>query len=416
MQKNEQASTSLNSPTPKFHNNETEEAVLTGLIQKQNERHELLSELSEEDFFDEKNKNIFNAIFELSQNEDRIDLLSIQNKTGVKFSELSNLVDKYFDIYSIKSHVEALKGYSDLRFLVSSLSSANRADSSEARKKLIELSTSIIKRVRDNEKEKTKISDIVHEINEEQQLNAKAVKENGLIGMSSGYQAIDNAISGLRAPLYYVIKADTSVGKSALLLSMVSTVLNQGKRVLLFSLEMSKFQNVSRLIGMRAGLDPLEIEKGAYMNTEEELEEKAKLFEQDLVIYEHKRSASEIVMAAHAENSAKKVDLVAIDYLQNISIPETRYEAYTQASNEIQKMCKDLNVPVLLASQVNTEGQTRGSGDVKNHANFVIHLKKSDELGAVAGERIMDIEKNRHGMVEYGVKLQFKPGGKIVEI
>ncbi|MHC1728044.1 MAG: DnaB-like helicase C-terminal domain-containing protein [Syntrophobacteraceae bacterium] len=375
-----------------------------------------ISDISEECFWEHDNSRIFRVIKQLVTQGKEPSVIAVHNEDGsIAATLLTELVMESY-ISNIDQYLGTLQEYADIRWTLSRISGVQEKLATAKAKELIaQLSTDLIGRLRDNENETTEIKGMMGEFENEQIENAKAVEAGGLIGISFGFPILDNLISGIRAPHYIVAKAGPNVGKTAFVLSVVNHALYENKRVVLFSLEMSKFQNISRLIGMRTTLPPLEIEKGSFKNTEVEIGAKASLYQQDLTIYAEKFYIDDIVVAAHAEHSVRPIDLLVIDYIQNIAITDSRYEAYTMASQKIQQLAKRLNVPILAASQINTTGAARGSGDIDNHADFIVRLSKKEENGnVVAGELLMEVTKNRHGMIDTAF-LKFSDGGELIQ-
>ena len=306
-----------------------------------------------------------------------------------------------------------MKSYSDIRWFLSTLETTkNKIDRNENIGILLAgLATDITERIRNGETENNKVKDLMQDFEKMQQTNYESVKNGGLIGFSFGYKFLDEAISGIRPPHYIVVKAGTNIGKSAFALNITSEALNQGKKVVLFSLEMSKNQNIARIIAMRTNKPPLEVESGNYILSTEEIDEKARIYDQRLTIYENKLTINDIIMTAQAENAEEKVDLFVIDYLQNIAIQGNRYDSFTDSSQKIQHLCKRLNTPFLVASQINKEGEARGSGDIDNHSDFAVSLTQGEQYGFVE----LMITKNRHGS-KGSTELKYSNGGKLEEI
>ena len=120
------------------------------------------------------------------------------------------------------------------------------------------------------------------------------------------------------------------------------------------------------------------------------------------------------------------VKLVVIDYLQLIpfNTAHSKAEAVSDMSHKIKQMALDLNISVVLLSQVNREGSKsqglelyhlRDSGDIENDADVIILMwpygadlhdsKRSDASGTYALMQYK-LAKNREG--ERDLKGQFK--------
>jgi len=108
------------------------------------------------------------------------------------------------------------------------------------------------------------------------------------------------------------------------------------------------------------------------------------------------------------------VDLFVIDYIQHIKTKnsKSRYDTYTDASNELQNMAVRLNVPIVELSQIDNLSArlketkviaTKGSGDVAGDAQSVILMQDDDERTKCYNEKLklkavnFIIQKNTHG-------------------
>ena len=367
-----------------------------------------ISELKDDYFFGDNELKTFKAIRKLYSSGSDVNLVSVKEEAKVKSTFLTECMK---DICFNPDHsIKQLKKYADKRWMLARL---NRTTELLEEKNpdilMSELSTELVGRVRETDSEKTGIKDLITTFEDYQSENYKSVEKGGLIGVPFGFECLDSVISGIRPGHYIVVKAGTSTGKSAFSLNLVSNVLKEGKKVLLFSLEMSQDQNIARILGIRTNFNALDIESGRHKDSELEIEEKTKLYDQKLKIIESKRSIDEILTAIRAEHVMEKVDLVVIDYIQNIALDGDRYESYTNASNKIQTLGKVLKVPIIVCSQVNKLGDARGSGDIDNHADFSIFLEKGEGDGIVE----LQVTKNRHGMLN-GCKLKFKVGGELI--
>ncbi len=391
---------------------ENEKMVIGHLIENGNKPEviSLISKINIDYFFSDLTLKAFKSIKDILSEGGEVNLLTVREKSRLKATFLTECCSLFCS--DLRYQIKQLKKYADRRwFLQQTGRSVEQIEDKKPEILMSELSSNLINRIRETDDDKTDIKDLMSDFEDYQIENKKSVDNDGLIGFSFGFTILDNIISGIRKGHYIVIKAGTSTGKSNFALNVLSQALNENKRVLLFSLEMSQEQNIARIIGIRATLNPTEIEEGHFKDEVVELNQKEKLYNQDLNIIENKRSIDEILTTIRAEHSLKKVDLVVIDYIQNITLEGDRYESYTNASNKIQSLASLLKIPVIVCSQINNQGDTRGSGDIDNHADFAIKLEKTEEAGIIE----MIVTKNRHGMLA-GCKLKFQEGGNLIEI
>lgn len=391
---------------------DTEKTVIGHLLLNGNKPEviNLISEIKPDYFFSDLTLRAFKVIRDLISEGGEVSILTVREKSKLPATFLTECSSLFCS--DLKYQITQLKRYADKRWLIQKL---NRGVESIEDKKpdilMAEISTDLTNRIRETDDDKTDIKDLISEFEEYQETNKLSVEKGGLIGFSFGFPILDQVISGIRPGHYIVVKAGTSTGKSNFALNVVSQALNQNKRVLLFSLEMSQEQNIARILGIRTNIKPTEIESGVFKDQDFELNAKEKLYNQKLNIIEQKRGIDEILTTIRAENVLKKIDLVVIDYIQNIALDGDRYESYTNASNKIQTIASLLKTPIIVCSQINKMGDTRGTGDIDNHADFAIKLEKTEEVGVIE----MLVTKNRHGMLTGG-RLKFEDGGNLIEI
>lgn len=397
-------------------NDVIEKALINLLIFHPKETKIYIPEIQEDYFFNPTYSKIFNTIKELVNEGSAVDPLVIKNKTK---ANLSDILSDCPMLSNIKHYIDTLKDYADRRWFVQNYFQATQ-DQGLARETMSKLSSDIISRIRATDREKPDVKSIAFEYEKYQLENQEHLKSgNKYIGLESGFKTIDNAINGIRKGHYWIINAYNNTGKSYFLLNVANRLLNNGKRVLYFSLEMSRVQTFARMLGIETGIDPTALERGEFL--EQELNAKAKLYEQDLSIYTQKRLINDIVVTIYAEQSVKPIDCVMIDYIQKIQgDPKfSRYERYTTTSDTIQKLSQELQIPFLVASQIDNQSAksksteivaTKGSGDIANDVDFAVLLQKNEE------ENLVDciIQKNRHGMKD-GCKIKFSEGGSMYE-
>lgn len=406
-------------PIGKYENKEAEQAVLSLLIINHSQTKIHIPDIHDDYFFTESYRKIFKTIKLLTENGETVDVITIKKKTETEV--LTDVVSCTSSISNLKSYIKILKDHADRRWFIQS---CNRATETKAETQQImgKLSTDIINRLRDRDREKTDMRSITKEFEKYQADNKKHIESgNEFIGMPSGFPVIDRAINGIRAGHYWIVNAYNNIGKSYFLLNVANRLLDIDKRILYFSLEMSRVQNYARLLGLKTKIEPTLIERGDNIN-KEELEAKANLYEKDLVLYTQKRSINDIVVTVYAEHSIKPIDCIMIDYIQKIQSDkqETRYERYTHSSDMLQKISQELQIPVLVASQIDNQSarsrstdiiSTKGSGDIANDVDFALLLQKSeDNLDTID----CYIQKNRHGS-KGGCQIKFYDGGNMYE-
>ena len=263
--------------------------------------------------------------------------------------------------------------------------------------------------------------------------NPKALK-----GISTGFTVLDSVTNGLQKGSLIIIGARPSVGKSSLAMNIVlNAALNekQKTKVAVFSMEMSKTELTNRAICSVARVSLSRAAHGEL--TPEEWtrlwDANAKLQKADIYLDDSAGiTAAEIMRKCMRLKRERGLDLVMIDYLGLMAAPngngrESRQEQVAANSRMMKMMAKELEIPVLLLSQLNrridrTEknendepvlSDLRESGAIEQDADIVMFIHKpKTETQSEQGEHNRDYEakiiiaKNRSGPTPY-FKLQF---------
>jgi len=252
-------------------------------------------------------------------------------------------------------------------------------------------------------------------------------------GISTGLVDLDRRISGLNDSDLIIVAGRPGMGKSSLAMNIgVEAAKHSGKSVAVFSLEMSKAQLGMRLVATEALMDNKKLANGRITGEEEwgrvalavaELSQ-AKMYLDD--------DASLSVAEINAK--CRRIDdlgLIIIDYLQLMTSAggppknnENRQQIVSDMSRALKLMAKELNVPVICASQLSRANESRSagqrrpmlsdlreSGAIEQDADIVMFIHREsyyedDTENPNVAECI--VAKNRHG--ETGtVMMEWRP-------
>jgi replicative DNA helicase len=193
-----------------------------------------------------------------------------------------------------------------------------------------------------------------------------------------------------------------------------------GKTVLFFSLEMSAKELVNRILSAEARVEKMKLDKGDldesdWMSVEEA---KVKLANGTFLIDSNpKTSVSRIrSVASRQKLRPEGLDMIIVDYLQLMEAGAgglknaSRENVVSEMSRGIKLLAKELDVPVILLSQLNrkseerTDGRPlvsdlRESGSLEQDADMVllIHRPESSDQNNRPGEADLIIGKHRGG-------------------
>lgn len=198
----------------------------------------------------------------------------------------------------------------------------------------------------------------------------------GLIGLSTGYTKLDEAIDGLRDGHIWILGGYTNAGKSTSALNIVSNLIKENKRVVFYSLEMSANDIISKLLGIM-----LKVHGGSLLKGKEhqDLENSLlKIIDSNLSIHTDKFELQDIIFSMTKEKLSG-ADLFVVDFVQNVTLKGSKgeYETTTTTAIDFQRTARKLCTPTILLSQISNDG-------AKNQIDGVMYFKGSGALGAVA--------------------------------
>ncbi len=235
-------------------------------------------------------------------------------------------------------------------------------------------------------------------------------------GTKSGYKDLDNIITGLNKSDLIIIAARPGVGKSSFAFNIAANVCRSSaeKEVVLFSLEMSKEQIVTRMLSSESLVNSEHLMKGIISS-----EEWVKLAEgagrlSKMNMYLDDTAGQTVTQMKAKLRRLKNLNLVIIDYLQLMSSGrkiDNRVNEVSEITRQLKLMAKELNVPVVLLSQLSRGVEARSdkrpvlsdlrdSGSIEQDADIVMFLYRDGYYNKENPDQTLAeciVSKNRHG-------------------
>jgi replicative DNA helicase len=236
-------------------------------------------------------------------------------------------------------------------------------------------------------------------------------------GVPCGFYDLDAMTGGFQRSDLIIVAGRPSMGKTALAVQFGFKIAKKGLPVAVFSLEMSKGQLVQRLLAGEAKIESTRLRSGNIQQDEWEplTEAISKLAELPIFIDDTSNpTVNEIKKKAQklqAENDGK-LGLILIDYLQLMDGgSENRVQELSRITRGLKGMAKDLNVPVIVLSQLNrsVEQRTnkrpmmsdlRESGSTEQDADLIMMIYRDDYYNpnsSEAGVAEIILTKHRNG-------------------
>ncbi|RCL38754.1 MAG: replicative DNA helicase [SAR86 cluster bacterium] len=416
-------------------NIEAEQAVLGSLLLSKEKYPEVDALLSSADFESEVHKEIYECIKVLADQGKGIDHITVSKQLdrnnalkrvgGIDYlKELQTIpvsalaADSYANLVKDQSIDRNLRKV--LQELIN-LSQDPKGKSSdevlnEAESKIFELSEN-----RSKEDSLKKIDIYVKETLDK--LDDLSKKTGDLVGISSGFKAIDGVTQGLKPEELIVIAGRPSMGKTSLAMNIAENVAKEEDGcVLVFSLEMSSQSLTSRMIGSMAGISQQSIMLGRNLTDRqwEKIVEKSRRLGDMNIFIDDTANINPMEIRAKSRRLAKQfrkeggVKLIVIDYIQLMQMPgrnDNRVNELSDISRALKHLAKEVKAPVIVLSQLNRSveqrpnkrpqmSDLRDSGAIEQDADLIFMLyrdyvyKKEEEWKSVAEVRLV---KHRNG-------------------
>src|SRR5215470_1279026 len=350
--------------------------------------------LEPDDFSLEKHRRIFRRMGELQERGEKIDRVTVANEL-MKFNELEacdglsylvSLDDGLPHIPNLESYIRIVKDKAILRRIIfASQNMMNRCLLGEeepdtilagAEETLLKLGET---RVKTGLMTPAQILE-----GYDGGINAFLDPSKRIKGISTGFTKFDEMTGGLHPGDLFIVAARPSMGKTALALNIAQHVsLKLKETVAVFSLEMSQESLLTRMLCAAARVDSQRFRAG-YLTQEERRKLNQALHELvDSPLYiddtpgVHMMDMHAKLRRVQAERG--RIGLVIVDYLQLMSGRgrfENRNQEVSALSRGMKLLGKELNVPMLVLSQLSRAVETR-QGD---HRPQLSDLRESGSI------------------------------------
>ena len=424
---------------------ELEKAVLGALMIDNESLSDAIDSLQAEYFYAPKHQKIFEAIVNLFNNTQPVDILTVSEelKRMEMFKEIGGLayISELTNNVSSSSNTEFHARIIAEKFIKRSLINISRKISNDA----FDDSVDIFDLLNDAEanlftvtegtlrKSYDKMSSLIKGALEN--IETLRNKEDGLSGVPSGFTNVDRVTSGWQKSDLVIVAARPGMGKTAFALTMARNVaVDHNTPIGFFSLEMSSEQLVNRLIASEAELGASKLRKGDLADHEMvQLHEKIKHLSEAPIFIDDTPGLSIFELRAKARRLVKNhgVGIIMIDYLQLMTAGGTggnREQEISTISRSLKGIAKELKIPVIALSQVNrgVESRTgvgskrpmlsdlRESGAIEQDADIVTFIYRPeyykiyewDNGDDSRGQGELIIAKHRNGSLN-NVRLKF---------
>lgn len=235
------------------------------------------------------------------------------------------------------------------------------------------------------------------------------------IGARTGFALLDTITSGLNKSDLIIIAARPGMGKTSFAMNIATNVARRAQKdVVTFNLEMSSDQLATRILSTESLVESNALRSGRISADDWVKLATSAGYLSTLPLYIDDTASMTVQQMKAKLRRVKNLGLVIIDYLQlmdSSSKSDNRVVVISEITRQIKVMAKELNVPVILLSQLSraVENRTdkrpmlsdlRESGSIEQDADIVLFLYNESYYSREKTPRSIAeciVAKNRHG-------------------
>lgn len=407
------------------HNDDAEQSVLGAILIDKLAIIGVSEHLTPNDFYNEINGIIYGAMLALYEERKPIDLLTLTaqlKKTKelkkIDSAYLTGLVDVVPTAANVSEYTRIVKENATKRNLIHAgveVAELGYQEGSEVKEVLDKAESAIFSISQSHMTRgfvpiKATLTESFDRIDELQKSG------EGFRGVQTGFIDLDNVLSGMQKSNLLILAARPGQGKTAFMLNIAQNIaVKQQKPVGIFSLEMSKEELVDRLLIGQADVDAWKLKTGR-LNAEdfERISDAMGQLADSPIFIDDTPGVSLVEMRSKARRLQieHNLSLLIVDYLQLID-PGKKYESRVQEvatiSQSLKNLARELNIPVLSASQLSRAVEHRGekkpqladlreSGTIEQDADVVMFIYRPDtEVSSPMIPTKVLVAKHRNG-------------------
>jgi replicative DNA helicase len=419
------------------HSREAEESVIGAVLLSEDAVNEVMDRIHPEDFYVPAHQAIFESMRELFDSNQAIDAVTVSESLrrrgelekvgGVAY--LARLVDIVPSTSNIVYYAGIVEEHAKRRELIRAGATVTDVafDIDEEIASVLDRAEQVVLGVAEKRSSQTLLevgpmfSDVLEHIELMEQRGTE------LTGLATGFVDLDKKLAGLQPSNLVIIAGRPAMGKSSLALNIATNVAAGGEPVAIFSLEMSKEEIVHRILSSVGKVDSMKLRSGQLGPLWQRVVDaagtmyKAPIFIDDSPVV----TVTDIRAKCRRLKRKKGLSLIVVDYLQLMESHggENRQQEIAQISRNMKNLARELEVPIIAASQLNRSLESREdkrprlsdlreSGSLEQDADVVMFVYRHEYYHPEDQEKkgIAEIIVSKHRAGSTGpVELTFQP-------
>jgi len=383
-----------------------EQAALGSMLLQEDAIMHTVEILKPEDFYRKSHEIIYRSISELFDKSKGVDLVTLTEELKRKdlleriggVTYLTNLINSVPTAANIEYYVRIIEEKSILRNLINSATKivSMGYEEKEDAKVLMDKAEHLMFDVSQRNLGQTFIP--IKEILQDsfEKIEDLYHREEYITGVPSGFTEFDDITTGFQPSELIIIAGRPGMGKTAFCMNIAqNAAISKNTSVAIFSLEMSKSQLVQRMLCSEARVDAHKLRKGGLAESDwPTLSMAAGRLSSAPIFIDDSAGATSLEIKAKARRlkAQHNLGLIIIDYLQlmqNSSRAENRQQEISEISRSLKALARELNVPVIAASQLSRAVEQRNerrpllsdlreSGAIEQDADLVVFIYREE--------------------------------------
>lgn len=390
-----------------MHNNDAEQAILGGIFRNPDAYDDVVEIIRVDDFYLYQHRLIWEAIGDIVSGNNTPDAISVSEHLDRKgkldeageFQYISSLALNIGTSSNVVKYAQVVADYARERRTLAALNKAGdiiHGDGDTADKidkALTEIQDAA--EAKDIGEGAVWIKDALREWVDD--LDRRFTSGTEIQGLSTGYSDLDKKLNGLKPGKMYIVAGRPSMGKSVIGQNICEHVaVELGKPSAFFSMEMPTQDVTGRVVCSIGRVDNKETRSGKVQEDSFPRITNAARRLQDSPLYiddAASLSPNELRARCRKLKRTKDIQLVVVDYLQLMRAPgykNDRVHEIEEISRQLKAMAKELNIPVVVISQLNRSvdgrqdkrpimSDLRESGAIEQDADVIAFIYRQDQ-------------------------------------
>ena len=425
-------------------NLDAERSALGGVLVKPSASDELLTGLQADDFFLPAHREIFEAMMALDKRRAPLDIISLADELKTRGtlprleggeSYLVTLAQGVPTAENIEHYIRLVKEKATLRRLIGAcaeIQSRAYGEFGVYEEFLDEAENAVFKVAQQTRKETfSSVGEMMGDVLESIEERARERKE--ITGLPTGFNKFDHMTAGLQPENLIIVAARPGVGKTSWAVNVaMNCALLHKMPVLIFSLEMSKYELMERMLAGEARIDSARLKRGQieYSDWKNRIYPAGNRLAQAPILIDDSGAPTILDIRAKARRfrsdmryftkapdaGERQLGLIVVDYLQlargaSGKKDESREREIADISRGLKTLAKDLKLPIIAVSQLNRGlekredkrpqlSDLRESGAIEQDADMIVFIHRDEMFNPESSERgkaELIVGKHRHG-------------------